>query len=139
MPIAVQLHSFAEEVLAAEMPVLVDFWAVRCMPCRVQKPILQELAEEFADRLKICAFNVDQEDGESEDDLKEKFRLILEYHVMNLPTMLLFRRGEVVRTLVGLHQKEELLEILAEEGLLPELNEQDAGNGKERRADEQRD
>ncbi|MDR3313785.1 MAG: thiol reductase thioredoxin [Oscillospiraceae bacterium] len=129
MPIVVKTNSFETEVLKSKQPVLVDFWGARCMPCKMQRPILLELAEEYAGQLKICMFNTDQEEGESEAEYQEKFKTILEYKVMNLPTLLLFQGGKAVRSLVGLHTKGELREILREEGL--ELNQQHAGDGED--------
>lgn len=117
MPIVVKARSFEAEVLKAKLPVLVDFWGARCGPCRLQRPILLELARECAGQLKICMFNTDPEEGESEEEYREKYDALLEYGVRSLPTLLLFSEGKLVRGMVGLHSREELLEILREEGL----------------------
>ena len=117
MPVLVKPKTFGAEVLDCEMPVLVDFFGERCVPCRMLRPILVELGEEYAGQLKICMFSTDRERRESDGDYEEKFRTLAEYGVMHLPTMLLFMDGGLRRTLVGLHTKQELLDILGEEGL----------------------
>jgi len=119
MPVPVNAENFETEVLGAGLPVLLDFFGERCMPCRLLRPILIELAEEYAGRLKVCMMNTDREEGESEADYREKLRVILDYGVQNLPTLLLFAEGKPRRTVVGLHTKEELQDILAQEGLRP--------------------
>ncbi|MDR1927259.1 MAG: thioredoxin fold domain-containing protein [Oscillospiraceae bacterium] len=130
MPIAVKAKNFETEVLQAKLPVLVDFWGPRCLPCRMLHPILTALAEECAGQIKFCMCNTDREPTESDGEFEEKFKLILSYNVMNLPTMLLFRDGKPLRTLIGLHTREELLEIFAEEGLLRQTHKEDAEDGK---------
>ncbi len=117
MPIIVKTNSFETEVLKAKLPVLVDFWGERCVPCKLQRPILMALADEFVGKIKVCMFNTDPEEGESQEDYQQKFQTMMDYKVMSLPTLLLFREGELVRGMVGLHTREELLEILREEGL----------------------
>ena len=117
VPVKLSTDNFASEVLRAKVPVLVDFYGERCAPCRLLRPILLELAGEYAGKLKICMLNTDREPCESDKDYENKFRTILSYGVMNLPTMLLFTGGKLRRSLIGLHTKQELLEILREEGL----------------------
>ena len=119
MAVLVKAKNFTSEVLDASktLPVLVDFFGERCMPCRMLRPILLALGGEYAGQLKICMLNTDKEPGETDEEYQEKFRTILSYDVMNLPTMLLFADGQLRRTLIGLHTKAELLEIFAEEGL----------------------
>jgi len=119
---------FEAEILRAEVPVLVDFFGERCMPCRMLRPILVELSEEYAGQIKFYMFDTDRERGETREEYEEKYRTILAYQVMSLPTMLLFVDGKLRRTLIGLHTKEELLEVFAEEGLelaLPAPDEED--------------
>jgi len=117
MPLLVKPKNFEAEVLDANLPVLVDFFGERCVPCHMLRPILVELSEEYAGQLKICMFNTDKERRESDEDYEEKFRTLADYNVMHLPTMLLFLQGRLRRTLIGLHTRQELLDILGEEGL----------------------
>jgi len=117
MPMLLKAKEFEAEILRSKMPVLVDFFGERCMPCRLLRPILVELSEEYAGQMKFYMFNTDRERGETREDYEAKYRTIVAYEVMNLPTMLLFVDGKLRRTLIGLHTKEELLQVFAEEGL----------------------
>jgi thioredoxin 1 len=117
MPILVKPKEFEAEVVGAKVPVLVDFYGERCMPCRMQRPILIELSEQLAGQMKFCMFNTDREPDETDAEYEEKFRTIVSYQVMNLPTLLLFVGGKERRAMIGLHTKQELLDIFAEEGL----------------------
>jgi thioredoxin 1 len=140
MAILLKANEYDSEVLGSKIPVLVDFFGERCMPCRMMRPILLELNDEYAGQLKVCMFNTDREPQESEADYEEKFRVILQYNVMNLPTMLLFIEGQLRRVLVGLHTKEELLQVIAEEGLTltpSQLDEDDPEYGQQSGTDEQ--
>ena len=113
MPVIVRANNFAEEVLKAPGPVLVDFYGEHCLPCKLQQPILTQLSEEY-ENLKLCMFNTDREPQESDEELEKKFALLTYFQVMNLPTVLLFLGGEVRVSIVGLHSKEEILEIFNE-------------------------
>lgn len=95
--ITVTNENFAAEVIASDKPVLVDFWATWCPPCRMQSPIVDELAEERSD-IKVGKVNVDEQ-----PELAEKF------DVQNIPTLIIFKGGEVIKVLVGLRSKEQLL------------------------------
>ena len=99
-------QNFEEEVLKSEKPVLVDFWATWCGPCRRQAPIVEALAEEGYTVGKV---DVDQEMG-----------LAQEYKVMSIPTLIVFKNGKEANRLVGLTPKETLEGLLAEEGILYE-------------------
>lgn len=104
-----------DEVLAAGQPVLVDFWAVWCGPCTMMAPIVDELAEEFEGVVTVGKVDVDEN-----PDLAGR------YGVMSIPTLLLFRDGEVLATSVGVKPKEQLEELLAEYGLVPGSGELEA-------------
>ena len=95
---AVTDDTFAEEVLHGDKPVLVDFWATWCPPCRMIEPVLAEIAEERADTLTIRKINSD-----------ENPRTALAYQVLSLPTMILFRDGQPIRTIVGARPKSRVL------------------------------
>ena len=102
--IAVTDDSFAEDVLANERPVLVDFWATWCGPCRMVAPVLEEIANEKADQLTIAKIDID-----ANPDTAGKFR------VFSIPTLILFKGGEPVKRIVGAKSKAALLRELAGE------------------------
>ncbi|WP_326949772.1 thioredoxin [Amycolatopsis sp. NBC_01307] len=93
--------TFAAEVLGGDVPVLVEFWATWCPPCRMIAPVLAALARERAGKLSVCKINSDEN--------PETTRA---YQVMSLPTMILFRAGEPVLTVVGAQPKARLEERL---------------------------
>jgi len=82
--------SFENEVLGSDVPVLVDYWAPWCGPCKMAAPVLERIAGEYEGRLKICKINVDEE-----REVAGKHR------IMSIPTMFLFKDGEVVDQIVG--------------------------------------
>lgn len=93
--------TFEAEVQQANVPVIVDFWAVWCGPCRAQGPILEQLAQELGDKIKICKVNVD-----------EQPELAVRFQVASIPTLLFVQPGKPAKTLIGLHTKEQILEAL---------------------------
>jgi thioredoxin 1 len=90
-------ESFANEVLQSSTPVLVDFWAEWCGPCKMIAPVLNELADEYAGRVKIGKVNIDDHQG-----------LASEYGVRAIPTLLVFHKGQVAEQLVGARSKRDL-------------------------------
>ena len=86
-----------EAVLGEGMPVMVDFWAPWCGPCRRVSPIVEELAAEYEGKVKICKCNVDENDG-----------IPMKYSIRNIPTLLFFKNGELVDRLVGAVPKQEI-------------------------------
>ncbi len=94
--------SFDEEVVAATEPVLVDFWAEWCGPCKQVAPILDEIASEQAGKVRVAKLNVDEH-----PDLARRFG------VMSIPTMIIFAKGEEADRLVGARGKGQILEALA--------------------------
>ena len=97
-------ENFENEVLKNQIPVLVDFWAPWCMPCRMMAPVLDELSEDMGDKIKIAKVNT--EEGSNQD-------LALEYQIQSIPNMKLFKDGKVVAELIGLRNKETLKGDLA--------------------------
>jgi thioredoxin 1 len=94
--------SFDQDVLQSEVPVLVDFWAEWCGPCRMIAPTIDAIAEEFAGRVKVGKVNVDDSGATA-----------MRYQVRSIPTLLLFKGGQVVEQRVGALGKTELLKLLA--------------------------
>jgi thioredoxin 1 len=90
-------ENFAQEVLQSSSPVLVDFWAEWCGPCKMIAPILDELAEEYDGRVKFGKVNIDEQQG-----------VAAEYGIRAIPTLLLFHKGQVADQIVGLHSKRDL-------------------------------
>jgi len=93
--------SFKQDVLESDKPVLVDFWAEWCAPCRKVSPLLEEIASEMADRLKIVKLNAD----ENPDTVRT-------YRVMSLPTLTIFKNGEPVKQVIGAKPKRELVRLI---------------------------
>lgn len=89
--------NFDSEVLGSEVPVLVDFYADWCGPCKMMAPVVAELAEKYEGKVKVGKCNIDDEDG-----------LARMYRVMSIPTMKIFVKGEAVATIVGAVPQEEL-------------------------------
>ena len=84
--------NYEGEVLKSEKPVLVDFWAPWCGPCRMLAPVIDELAEEYAGKSKVCKVNVDNEGA-----------LAAQNAIVSIPTVILFENGKVVKKIVGAH------------------------------------
>lgn len=93
--------NFTEEVLNSPIPVMVDFWATWCMPCKMLAPTLEELAEEANGAYKVGKVNVDAEPA-----------LAAQFGIMNIPTVLVFKNGQLVEKSVGLVQKSQLADLL---------------------------
>src|SRR5438874_908723 len=95
---AVTDNNFPAEVLESEVPVLVDFWAPWCGPCRMVSPVVEEIAEERGDQLKVVKLNID----ENQDTA-------ILFNVMSIPTLILFRNGEPAKTVIGAYPKRRLV------------------------------
>jgi len=96
-PLAVTDETFEHEVIKSDLPVLVDFWAEWCGPCRLVAPIVEELAGEYAGRLKVTKVDVD-----------DNQRLAMRYSIMSIPTLGVFKGGEMIERIVGYMPKQEL-------------------------------
>ena len=100
MPIELTAENFENEVLRSDKPVLVDFWAAWCGPCRMLSPVVDEVAEENPG-IKVGKVNVD-----------EQGQLALQFGIMSIPTLMLFRNGKNVDTSVGVVPKAEILKMI---------------------------
>ncbi len=96
-PVAVDDTNFDQIVLQAEIPVLVDFWAAWCAPCRMVAPLVEELAGEYDGRISFVKLDVDQNP-----------KTASKYGIMSIPTLLIFKKGEPVSHIVGFRPKAEL-------------------------------
>jgi thioredoxin 1 len=94
-------NNFQAEVIESEVPVLVDFWAPWCGPCRRVSPIVEEIASDKGEDLKVVKLNID-----------DNQQTAIKFNVMSIPTLMLFRHGEVKKTVIGAYPKRKLEEEL---------------------------
>ena len=94
-------ETFAQEVLNTSLPVLIDFWAPWCGPCRMVSPMIDQIAQELKDSAKVCKINIDEEP-----------ELASAFGVMSIPTLLVIQEGKVVDQSVGLKDKEQIKQML---------------------------
>ena len=93
-------NNFKDEVLNSDIPVLVDFWATWCGPCRMVAPIVEEIADEYDGRIKVGKVNVDEEP-----------ELAMQFRVASIPTLMVFKNGQLVNTAVGYRPKADILAL----------------------------
>lgn len=94
-------QNFEQEVLKSDKPVLVDFWATWCAPCRAIAPSVEAVAKEYADRAKVGKLNVD-----------ENFSVTGKFNIRSIPTLLLFKNGQIKEQVVGATSKENIAKII---------------------------
>ena len=95
-------QNFEEEVIKSTVPVVIDFWAAWCVPCKMIAPTLDELAQEFAGKAKIGKLNVD-----------ENREIAGKYGIRGIPSLLLFKDGEIKDQMVGVHSKQEISNMIS--------------------------
>ncbi len=101
MEIELYKETFEQEVLQSDIPVLVDFWATWCGPCKMIAPIVKEIADEYDGKILVGKVNVDEEPD-----------LTMQYNVSSIPTLLVFKNGQLVNKAVGYREKDEILKML---------------------------
>ena len=97
MELVLKKNNFEEEVIKSEIPVLVDFWATWCGPCRMLSPVIEEIAKEYDGKIKVGKINVDEQLG-----------LAMKYRVEVIPTLIMFKNGEIEKRTTGFFEKEEV-------------------------------
>ena len=95
-------QNFEEEVIKSDVPVVVDFWAAWCVPCKMIAPTLDELAQEYAGKAKVGKLNVD-----------ENREIAGKYGIRGIPSLLLFKDGEIKDQMVGVHSKQEISNMIS--------------------------
>jgi len=93
-PVAVTDHDFARQVLQSDTPVLVDFWAEWCGPCRVLGPVIESLSKEYDGKIKVAKVDVDANQ-----------QIAMQYGIRSIPTVMLFDKGQIVDTIIGVRPK----------------------------------
>ena len=101
MEIELYKETFEQEVLQSDIPVLVDFWATWCGPCKMIAPIVKEIADEYDGKILVGKVNVDEEPD-----------LTRQYNVSSIPTLMVFKNGQLVNKAVGYREKDEILKML---------------------------
>jgi thioredoxin 1 len=100
---AVTDETFADDVLTSDKPVLVDFWAEWCGPCKMVAPVLEEIAEQHSEKIRVVKLNID-----------ENPQAVRDYQILSIPTMSVFSGGKVVKSIIGAKPKSAILSDLSE-------------------------
>ena len=99
--ISLNEKNFDEEVLKSDKPVLIDFWASWCGPCKMMSPVIDAIAEEMGEKVKVCKINIDEEQN-----------LAVKYNVMSIPTFIVLKDGKEVSRSVGVQDKSEIIGMI---------------------------
>lgn len=99
--ISLNEKNFDEEVLRSDKPVLIDFWASWCGPCKMMSPVIDAIAEEMGEKVKVCKINIDEEQN-----------LAVKYNVMSIPTFIVIKDGKEVSRSVGVQDKAEIIGMI---------------------------
>ena len=99
--ISLNEKNFDEEVLKSDKPVLIDFWASWCGPCKMMSPVIDAIAEEMGEKVKVCKINIDEEQN-----------LAVKYNVMSIPTFIVIKDGKEVSRSVGVQDKAEIIGMI---------------------------
>jgi len=102
MEINVNDANFEKEILKSQIPVLADFWAPWCAPCRIVTPAVEEIAKEYKGKIKVCKINVD-----------ESPQTATEYGIMSIPTLAVFKKGKIADKVIGAIPKTELVSMIS--------------------------
>jgi thioredoxin 1 len=101
MAVEINGSNFMQEVLSSDRPVLVDFWAPWCNPCKMLSPVIEELADEYEGRVKICKVNTD-----------ENMSLSAKFQIVSIPCLILFKNGETLYKTIGFKSKDDIKKII---------------------------
>ena len=93
--------NFEQEVLAAKVPVVIDFWATWCGPCQMQSPIIDKVAQELGDKVKVCKVNVDEQPS-----------IAMEYRIASIPTLVFMKYGMFQERMIGLQNADTIINFL---------------------------
>ena len=99
--ISLNEKNFEEEVLKSEKTVLIDFWASWCGPCKMMSPVIDAIAKEMGEKVKVCKINIDEEQN-----------LAVKYHVMSIPTFIVIKNGKEVGRSIGVQDKSEIIGMI---------------------------
>lgn len=91
-----------EEVIKTDKPILIDFWASWCGPCRMMSPVIDEIAEEMGETVRVCKINIDEEKN-----------LAVKYNVMSIPTFIVLKNGKEVGRTIGVQDKNEIIKMIS--------------------------
>ncbi|MDH7516053.1 MAG: thioredoxin [Bacteroidota bacterium] len=101
-PMEISDQNFEQEVLLSDIPVLIDFWATWCAPCRLIAPHVEAIANEYQGKVKVCKLDIDNSQ-----------QTAIQYGVRSIPTLILFDKGKVVDRIVGVVPKQKILDMLS--------------------------